>query len=94
MGTLQRLELAVTMLAAEIATAFLQQGMTLPPWRTRTAMLFKWAPDKLRELTRLLSRSTVGRTCGHGAGGDDWTICFGHGAAHCGSGDGRDATGT
>lgn len=45
-GTEEQVEAVVGLLCAEIATAFKQQGASLPPWRQAAAMLSKWRPRK------------------------------------------------
>lgn len=54
-GTLSRLENAVSTLAFEMRVAFKQQGRSLPPWRTEAALMSKWCPTQICELTKQLS---------------------------------------
>lgn len=56
-GPLRRLDAAVALIAEEVAAAFRAAGRSLPPWRTKGAMLSKWAPDQLQELERLLQHA-------------------------------------
>jgi hypothetical protein len=49
-GTAARLEAAVGLLCDEMAAAFKSQGLTVPPWRSKVAMLSKWAPRQLAAL--------------------------------------------
>jgi uncharacterized protein (TIGR01615 family) len=53
-GTADRLEMVVSVLAHEMRLAFESQGRTLPPWRTKEAMMSKWAPSELAQLERAL----------------------------------------
>lgn len=59
-GSFCKLEQAVALLSAEMAKAFKRAGRALPPWRTQQAMLSKWAPGQLAQLSSLLSRSAAG----------------------------------
>lgn len=41
-GTMERLEAVVSLLCDEMAAAFKEQGLAIPPWRTKQANLSKW----------------------------------------------------
>ena len=58
-GTFCKLEQAVVLLSTEMAKAFKRAGRALPPWRTPQAMLSKWAPGQLAQLSTLLSRGAA-----------------------------------
>ncbi|KAG2445135.1 hypothetical protein HYH02_008603 [Chlamydomonas schloesseri] len=58
-GTLRRLDAVVEVMAAEVAAAFRQAGRPLPPWRTKGAMLSKWAPEQLVDLGRLMQQAAL-----------------------------------
>ncbi|KIZ07492.1 hypothetical protein MNEG_0460 [Monoraphidium neglectum] len=49
-GTVSRLEAVATLLCEAMAAAFKQQGLPVPPWRSRQATLSKWAPQQLTAL--------------------------------------------
>ncbi len=49
-GTVERLEAVVALLCSEMAAAFRQQGLAVPPWRSEAATLSKWAPPQLAAL--------------------------------------------
>jgi uncharacterized protein (TIGR01615 family) len=49
-GTAARLEAVVAFLCEEMAGAFKQQGLAVPPWRSKQATLSKWAPQQLAAL--------------------------------------------
>ncbi|GIL62263.1 hypothetical protein Vafri_16553 [Volvox africanus] len=53
-GPLRRLDAVVDLMAAEVAAVFKEAKRPLPPWRTKGAMLSKWAPTQLGELGRLM----------------------------------------
>ncbi|GLI61758.1 hypothetical protein VaNZ11_004226, partial [Volvox africanus] len=53
-GPLRRLDAVVDLMAAEVAAVFKEAKRPLPPWRTKGAMLSKWAPAQLGELGRLM----------------------------------------
>jgi uncharacterized protein (TIGR01615 family) len=59
-GTVQRLEAAVTLLCQEMAAAFKQQGLPIPPWRTKKAMLSKWGPGHLAAITTKIQSARGG----------------------------------
>ncbi len=77
-GPLRRLDAAVALIAEEVAAAFRAAGRSLPPWRTKGAMLSKWAPDQLQELERLLQHA-------HDVAGEPMQgqVRGGYGAACC-----------
>lgn len=49
-GTSAKLQAVVKLLCEEMTSAFKSQGLPVPPWRTRQAMLSKWAPNQLAAL--------------------------------------------
>ncbi|GIL75755.1 hypothetical protein Vretimale_15290 [Volvox reticuliferus] len=53
-GPFGRLDAVVDLMAAEVAAVFKEAKRPLPPWRTKGAMLSKWAPAQLGELGRLM----------------------------------------
>ncbi|KXZ42595.1 hypothetical protein GPECTOR_132g607 [Gonium pectorale] len=56
-GPLRRLDAALEVVAAAVARVFRAAGRPLPPWRTKGAMLSKWAPVQLLELERRLQQA-------------------------------------
>eukprot|EP00195_Chlamydomonas_chlamydogama_P011734 CAMPEP_0202911196 /NCGR_PEP_ID=MMETSP1392-20130828/54297_1 /ASSEMBLY_ACC=CAM_ASM_000868 /TAXON_ID=225041 /ORGANISM="Chlamydomonas chlamydogama, Strain SAG 11-48b" /LENGTH=583 /DNA_ID=CAMNT_0049601605 /DNA_START=154 /DNA_END=1905 /DNA_ORIENTATION=- len=58
-GTLTRLSDAVGILADALAEVFKEQGRSLPPWRTKQAMMSKWAPAQITELAKLMARTVM-----------------------------------
>lgn len=71
-GTVGCLEAIVTILCDEMALAFKQQGLPVPPWRSKTAMLSKWAPQQLLALAAKIAgvrrTSMPGDACSGGRG--------------------------
>lgn len=53
-GPLRRLDAVVDLMAAEVAAVFKAAKRPLPPWRTKGAMMSKWAPAQLGELERFM----------------------------------------
>jgi hypothetical protein len=49
-GPASRLDAAVDVLCREMAAAFRERGLAVPPWRTKAAMLSKWAPQQVAAL--------------------------------------------
>ncbi|GLC49641.1 hypothetical protein PLESTB_000270400 [Pleodorina starrii] len=54
-GPLRQLDAIVDLMAGEVAAVFRAAKRSLPPWRTKGAMLSKWAPAQLSELERLIA---------------------------------------
>ena len=54
-GPVHRLETVVKLLCQEMTIAFKSQGLPVPPWRTRQAMLSKWAPAQLAQLAEKMA---------------------------------------
>ncbi|GAX81007.1 hypothetical protein CEUSTIGMA_g8442.t1 [Chlamydomonas eustigma] len=73
-GPLSQLESVVSILASEIKASFEGQSRPLPPWRTKRAILSKWAPDQLRELADLLQKQALQSDI-LGAAGDHGSLC-------------------
>ena len=71
-GPAPRLRAAVALLCGEMAAAFKQQGLPVPPWRSKRAMLSKWAPEQLAALS---SKLAAVRDSGAGAAP---ACCSGH----------------
>ncbi|GBF95594.1 hypothetical protein Rsub_08575 [Raphidocelis subcapitata] len=65
-GTVARLEAAVSLLCEEMAAAFKTQGLPVPPWRSKRAMLSKWAPQQLSSLAAKIA-TVRGSSSGGGA---------------------------
>lgn len=55
-GTVERLEKVVSLLCEEMAAALKAQGLTVPPWRSKQAMLSKWAPKQLLALSAKIAQ--------------------------------------
>lgn len=49
-GSVANLESIVKLLCEQMVAAFKIQGLPVPPWRTRQALLSKWSPTQLAEL--------------------------------------------
>ncbi|KAL6751789.1 hypothetical protein V8C86DRAFT_649186 [Haematococcus lacustris] len=49
-GSASRLVMVVQLLCQEMASSFIAQGLTLPPWRRTQSMLSKWLPTKSRDI--------------------------------------------
>lgn len=49
-GPVANLEAVVKLMAEQIYSNFKLQGLPVPPWRTRTALLSKWSPAQLSDL--------------------------------------------
>ncbi|KAG2502180.1 hypothetical protein HYH03_000667 [Edaphochlamys debaryana] len=54
-GPLRRMDAVVELVAAEVAAVFKAAARPLPPWRTKGAMLSKWAPEQLADLGRRMA---------------------------------------
>lgn len=50
-GPVANLEAVVRMMGEQIHCNFKVQGLPVPPWRTRTALLSKWSPAQLSDLS-------------------------------------------
>eukprot|EP00879_Flechtneria_rotunda_P007480 GHRR01007847.1.p1 GENE.GHRR01007847.1~~GHRR01007847.1.p1 ORF type:complete len:508 (+),score=245.28 GHRR01007847.1:907-2430(+) len=49
-GPVTNLEAIVKLLCEQMVVAFKKQGLPVPPWRSRQALLSKWSPAQLAEL--------------------------------------------
>jgi hypothetical protein len=49
-GPVAALEAAVKLMCEQMTATFKMQGLPVPPWRTRTALLSKWSPAQLADL--------------------------------------------
>jgi hypothetical protein len=49
-GPVSNLEAVVKLMCEQMTVTFKLQGLPVPPWRTRTALLSKWSPAQLAEL--------------------------------------------
>lgn len=49
-GPVSALEAAVKLMCEQMTATFKLQGLPVPPWRTRTALLSKWSPAQLADL--------------------------------------------
>jgi hypothetical protein len=66
------LESIVKLLCEQMVAAFKIQGLPVPPWRTRQALLSKWSPTQLAELAAKIAnvrRLSVDMTAYSGAAG-------------------------
>lgn len=54
-GDLARLEALVGLLCDQMSETFRDQGLSLPPWRTPSAMLSKWSPRDIQQLASKLA---------------------------------------
>jgi hypothetical protein len=89
-GTTGRLDAVVSFICDEMAAAFRQQGLAVPPWRTRTAMLSKWAPQQLWALAakiagvRRAAPHSGEACCSAGSGGPGAAGVAAHAQLCCG----------
>ncbi|KAL6753470.1 hypothetical protein V8C86DRAFT_3169138 [Haematococcus lacustris] len=58
-GSMARLESLVALMAQQAAAAFRQQQRPVPPWRSAEALLSKWSPAQVEQLTRQLNKLAV-----------------------------------
>jgi hypothetical protein len=89
-GTVGRLDAVVTFICEEMAAAFKQQGLPVPPWRSRAAMLSKWAPQQLSALAakiagvRRAAPQAGEAVCSAGSGGPGAAGVAAHAQLCCG----------
>jgi hypothetical protein len=80
-GTVSRLEAVATLLCEAMAAAFKQQGLPVPPWRSRQATLSKWAPQQLTALADKIAhvrRVSLPGPAAPGAAAAAYTQVHGH----------------
>ncbi|KAI8472883.1 MAG: hypothetical protein J3K34DRAFT_519420 [Monoraphidium minutum] len=80
-GTAGRLEAAVGLLSRAMSAAFRGRGLAVPPWRSKAALLSKWAPAALAALADKIRRVSWRQDAGGGGAGG---AAAGGGGGGCG----------